>query len=80
MGPPPAISSQVVWPPEAGGAAGGEERSKLPPPPRAGPPARSYPFALDPFQQTAVNCLEAGEGGGGEGCMMYGMNCSVSCL
>lgn len=32
----------------------------MPPPPRAGPPAREYPFKLDPFQQTAVNALEAG--------------------
>lgn len=32
----------------------------MPPPPRAGPPAREYAFTLDPFQQTAVNALEAG--------------------
>jgi hypothetical protein len=32
----------------------------MPPPPRQGPPAREYPFQLDPFQQTAVNALEAG--------------------
>jgi hypothetical protein len=38
----------------------GQEGGLLPPPPRAGPPAREYPFPLDPFQQTAVNALEAG--------------------
>ena len=32
----------------------------MPPPLRPGPPAREYPFPLDPFQQTAVNALEAG--------------------
>ena len=26
-----------------------------------GKPAKEYPFKLDPFQQTAVNCLEMGE-------------------
>lgn len=46
----------VLWP--AKDAASG---SRLPPLPRAGPPARVYPFPLDPFQQTAINCLEAGE-------------------
>eukprot|EP00887_Chlorella_sp_A99_P001342 scaffold14.g1342.t1 len=45
---------EVVWP------EGAEEGSLLPPPPRPGPPAREYPFKLDPFQQTAVNALEAG--------------------
>lgn len=38
----------------------GVEGSQLPPPPRPGPPAREYPFAIDPFQQTAISCLEAG--------------------
>ena len=32
----------------------------MPPPLRPGPPAREYPVPLDPFQQTAVNALEAG--------------------
>lgn len=32
----------------------------MPPPPHQGPPAREYPFKLDPFQQTALNALEAG--------------------
>eukprot|EP00983_Pelagomonas_calceolata_P134022 1162019-Pelagomonas_calceolata.AAC.14 len=36
--------------------------SPLPPPKREGPPAKQYPFTIDPFQQTSVNCLEAGEG------------------
>ncbi|EFN51100.1 hypothetical protein CHLNCDRAFT_141429 [Chlorella variabilis] len=48
-----SCTHEVAWPP-------GEEGSLLPPPPRAGPPAREYPFPLDPFQQTAVNALEAG--------------------
>ena len=32
----------------------------MPPPARPGPPARSFDFKIDPFQQTAINCLEAG--------------------
>uniref|UniRef100_A0A383WJ44 Helicase ATP-binding domain-containing protein n=1 Tax=Tetradesmus obliquus TaxID=3088 RepID=A0A383WJ44_TETOB len=32
----------------------------LPPQQRPGPPAREYPFQIDPFQQTAINALEAG--------------------
>lgn len=51
-------SHEVAWPP-------GEQGAAQPPPRRAGPPAREYDFPLDPFQQTAVNCLEAGEQGGG---------------
>lgn len=35
----------------------------MPPGPRPGPPAKEYPFKIDPFQQTAVNCLEAGAEG-----------------
>lgn len=38
----------------------GAEKSLLPPEAANKPPARQYPFTLDPFQQTAVNCLEAG--------------------
>jgi len=38
----------------------GQEGSMMPPPPRPGPSARSYDFKIDPFQQTAINCLEAG--------------------
>lgn len=48
-----SCTHEVCWPP---GAAG----SMLPPEPRNGPPAREYPFSLDPFQQTAINALEAG--------------------
>ncbi|GAB4818279.1 hypothetical protein N2152v2_005325 [Parachlorella kessleri] len=44
---------EVAWPP-------GEEGPSLPPGPRPGPPAKEYPFQIDPFQQTAINCLEAG--------------------
>lgn len=49
-----ACTHEVAWPP-------GMEGSPLPPPKREGPPAREYPFKIDPFQQVAVNCLEAGE-------------------
>jgi ATP-dependent RNA helicase DOB1 len=52
-----SCTHEVCWPP---GMAGSSE----PPPRRAGPPAREFPFALDPFQQTAVNALEAGARGG----------------
>ncbi|KIY96190.1 ATP-dependent RNA helicase DOB1 [Monoraphidium neglectum] len=55
-----SCTHEVVWPPAQEGGSGQEERSRLPPAPRPGPPARTYPFSLDPFQQTAINCLEAG--------------------
>ncbi len=48
-----ACTHEVAWPP-------GQEGSTKPPAARAGPAARQYPFELDPFQQTAINCLEAG--------------------
>ncbi|KAG2425704.1 hypothetical protein HXX76_013546 [Chlamydomonas incerta] len=48
-----SCTHEVAWPP-------GQEGSLLPPPAREGPPARVYPFKIDPFQQVAVNCLEAG--------------------
>ena len=48
-----SCTHEVAWPP-------GEDGSPLPPPAREGPPAREYPFKIDPFQQTAINCLEAG--------------------
>lgn len=48
-----SCTHEVCWPP---GAAG----SMLPPEAREGPPAREYPFKIDPFQQTAINALEAG--------------------
>ncbi len=35
-------------------------QSQAPPPARAGAPAKEYHFQLDPFQQTAINCLEFG--------------------
>ena len=34
--------------------------SPQPPPSRPGPPAKEFPFTLDPFQRTAIDCLEAG--------------------
>lgn len=40
------------------GAAG--EQSQAPPPARPDPAAKEYAFTLDPFQQTAINCLETG--------------------
>lgn len=49
-----SCTHEVAWPP-------GQQGSLLPPPAREGPPARVYPFKIDPFQQVAVNCLEAGE-------------------
>ncbi|GBF95912.1 hypothetical protein Rsub_08503 [Raphidocelis subcapitata] len=58
-----SCTHEVLWPPETGGGggagAGGDERSMMPPAPRPGPPARTYPFPLDPFQTTAIACLEA---------------------
>ncbi|GIL48638.1 hypothetical protein Vafri_5094 [Volvox africanus] len=48
-----SCTHEVAWPP-------GQEGIRLPPPAREGPPARVYPFKIDPFQQVAVNCLEAG--------------------
>ena len=51
-----SCTHEVAWPP---GAA--DSCSSLPPARKAGLPARSYEFALDPFQQTACNCLEAGK-------------------
>ena len=49
-----SCSHEVAWPPNQEGPTG-------PPPKREGEPARSYPFPIDPFQQTAVNALETGE-------------------
>ncbi|KAG2452954.1 hypothetical protein HYH02_002291 [Chlamydomonas schloesseri] len=48
-----SCTHEVAWPP-------GQQGSLLPPPAREGPPARKYLFKIDPFQQVAVNCLEAG--------------------
>ena len=39
---------------------GTPDASPLPPSARPGPPAKEFPFTLDPFQRTAINCLEAG--------------------
>ncbi|KAJ9531551.1 hypothetical protein QJQ45_014982, partial [Haematococcus lacustris] len=44
---------EVAWPP-------GQSGSTQPPAQREGPPAREYPFPIDPFQQVAINSLEAG--------------------
>jgi ATP-dependent RNA helicase DOB1 len=44
----------VAWPEDA------LEPDLSPPPPRKGPAAKEFPFTLDPFQRTAINCLEAG--------------------
>ena len=36
--------------------------SVIPPPEKSSKkPAKEYPFTLDPFQQEAVRCIEAGE-------------------
>eukprot|EP00798_Chlamydomonas_sp_ICE-L_P020959 gene20959-27812_t len=48
-----ACTHEVAWPPNA------PPGSELPPPKKEGlPPAREYPFRIDPFQQTAINALE----------------------
>lgn len=39
---------------------GSADCSPLPPPSRPGLPAKEFPFTLDPFQRTAIDCLEAG--------------------
>lgn len=44
---------EVAWPP-------GDRGSKLPPAQSRSAPAKEYAFSLDPFQQTAINSLEAG--------------------
>jgi ATP-dependent RNA helicase DOB1 len=49
-----SCTHEVCWPP-------GEAGSSAPPPKHAGPPARQYPFPLDPFQTTAIDALEAGK-------------------
>jgi hypothetical protein len=56
-----AAAAAGVAPTAAAAIAGvDEERSMVPPPPRPGAAAKEYPFKLDPFQQTAINCLETG--------------------
>jgi ATP-dependent RNA helicase DOB1 len=49
-----ACTHEVAWP---AGMPAGEMK---PPARRAGAAAREYPFHLDPFQQVAINALEAG--------------------
>eukprot|EP00803_Ostreobium_quekettii_P000360 evm.model.scf_2577.3 EVM.evm.TU.scf_2577.3 scf_2577:12172-20282(+) len=49
-----SCTHQVVGPP-------GWEGPNAPPPRKQGPPAMEFPFSLDPFQQTAINALEAGD-------------------
>lgn len=48
-----ACTHEVAWP-------AGLEGSLAAPAAREGPPAREYPFPLDPFQKVAINALEAG--------------------
>ena len=56
-----AAAAAQIPPTVAADAAGvDEEQSMVPPPPRPGAAAKEYPFKLDPFQQTAINCLETG--------------------
>ncbi len=57
-----SCTHEVAWPPGISG-------SVSPPPASGRPPAREYPFLLDPFQQTAINALEAGERMRTERCM-----------
>jgi hypothetical protein len=49
-----SCTHELCWPP-------GVEGSNDPPTAKPGPPAREYPFKIDPFQQTAINALEGGE-------------------
>lgn len=62
-----SCTHEVAWPP-------GQTGSLLPPPKREGPPAREYPFKIDPFQQTAVNALEAGVPMHDCACYMHGLS------
>lgn len=59
-----ACTHEVEWPPLPQGQEEAPSPSTFrplcPPPPRPGPPAKTYPFPLDPFQSTSVACLEAG--------------------
>jgi ATP-dependent RNA helicase DOB1 len=48
-----SCTHEVAWPPQLQGSA-------QPPPSCNRAPARNYAFKLDPFQQTAINALEAG--------------------
>lgn len=48
-----SCTHEVAWPP-------GQDGSPLPPSKSPLPSARDYPFKIDPFQQTAINCLETG--------------------
>lgn len=46
---------EVAWPGKV------DDLALFKPPPKSTKlPAKQYPFAIDPFQQTAINCLEAG--------------------
>jgi hypothetical protein len=49
-----SCTHEVAWPP-------GQEGCTLPPARRDTPAAKQYPFKLDPFQQTAIDALEAGQ-------------------
>jgi ATP-dependent RNA helicase DOB1 len=48
-----SCTHEVAWPP-------GVDGSCQPPPASSRPPARTYPFQIDPFQETAIRALEAG--------------------
>jgi ATP-dependent RNA helicase DOB1 len=56
-----SCTHEVCWPP-------GVQGSNHPPKAKPGPPAREYPFKIDPFQQTAINALEGGEHSSSVGC------------
>ncbi|CAL8466224.1 g5760 [Coccomyxa elongata] len=45
----------VAWPEDK------QTKNLQPPPARPGPAAKEFPFTLDPFQRTAINCLETGD-------------------
>ena len=67
-----SCTHEVCWPP-------GVQGSNDPPKARAGPPAREYPFKLDPFQQTAINALEGGVCLVASACRLPAASLQVSC-
>ena len=50
-----SCSHEVAWPGRVT-----EDKAFHAPSKSDKPPAKTYPFSVDPFQQVAINCLEAG--------------------
>ncbi|KAI7838418.1 hypothetical protein COHA_007790 [Chlorella ohadii] len=64
--PPPSCTHEVAVPPDfdvaaAQAALNQEQHGTLEDPKWAGPLAKEYPFTLDPFQATAIACIERRE-------------------